>query len=39
MKILNDVFSVHLQNSNEIDYLEKYYKDLDDITKLISEED
>ena len=25
-KILNDVFSVHLQNSNEIDYLEKYYK-------------
>jgi len=25
-KILNDVFSVHLQNSNEIDYLEKYYR-------------
>ena len=25
-KILNDVFSVHLQNANEIDYLEKYYK-------------
>lgn len=25
-KILNDVFSLHLQNSNEIDYLEKYYK-------------
>lgn len=25
-KILNDVFSVHLQNSSEIDYLEKYYK-------------
>ena len=25
-KILNDVFSIHLQNSNEIDYLEKYYK-------------
>lgn len=25
-KILNDVFSVHLQNASEIDYLEKYYK-------------
>jgi len=25
-KILNDVFSVHLQNAYEIDYLEKYYK-------------
>ena len=25
-KILNDVFSVHLQNAGEIDYLEKYYK-------------
>ena len=25
-KILNDVFSVHLMNSSEIDYLEKYYK-------------
>ena len=25
-KILNDVFSVHLNNSLEIDYLEKYYK-------------
>lgn len=25
-KILNDVFSVHLSNSSEIDYLEKYYK-------------
>lgn len=25
-KILNDVFSVHLQNANEIDYLENYYK-------------
>ncbi len=25
-KILNDVFSVHLRNANEIDYLEKYYK-------------
>ena len=25
-KILNDVFSVHLENANEIDYLEKYYK-------------
>jgi len=24
--ILNDVFSVHLQNANEIDYLENYYK-------------
>ena len=24
-KILNDVFSVHLQNANEIDYLQKYY--------------
>ena len=24
--ILNDVFSVHLRNANEIDYLEKYYK-------------
>ena len=23
-QILNDVFSVHLQNANEIDYLEKY---------------
>lgn len=25
-KILNDVFSVHLQNASEIDYLEKYYQ-------------
>lgn len=25
-KILNDVFSVHIQNASEIDYLEKYYK-------------
>lgn len=25
-KIMNDVFSVHMQNANEIDYLEKYYK-------------
>ena len=25
-KILNDVFSVHMQNASEIDYLEKYYK-------------
>ena len=25
-KILNDVFSLHLQNAEEIDYLEKYYK-------------
>lgn len=25
-KILNDVFSVHMQNAGEIDYLEKYYK-------------
>lgn len=25
-KILNDVFSLHLQNAGEIDYLEKYYK-------------
>ncbi|MBQ7030823.1 MAG: phage portal protein [Bacilli bacterium] len=25
-KILNDVFYIHLHNSNEIDYLEKYYK-------------
>ena len=24
--ILNDVFSVHIQNASEIDYLEKYYK-------------
>ena len=25
-KIMNDVFSVHMQNASEIDYLEKYYK-------------
>ena len=25
-KILNDVFSIHVQNASEIDYLEKYYK-------------
>lgn len=25
-KILNDVFQLHLQNAEEIDYLEKYYK-------------
>ena len=25
-KILNDVFSVHLQNASEIDYLEQYYR-------------
>ena len=25
-KILDDVFSIHLQNASEIDYLEKYYK-------------
>lgn len=25
-KILTDVFSLHLQNADEIDYLEKYYK-------------
>jgi hypothetical protein len=25
-QILNDVFSVHLQNSREINYLENYYK-------------
>lgn len=25
-KIMNDVFSIHMQNANEIDYLEKYYK-------------
>ena len=24
-KILTDVFSVHLSNANQIDYLEKYY--------------
>lgn len=25
-KIMNDVFTVHMENANEIDYLEKYYK-------------
>lgn len=25
-KIMNDVFSVHMQNANEIDYLENFYK-------------
>ena len=36
-KILNDVFSVHLQNSNEIDYLEKYYKGYQPILNKIKE--
>ena len=25
-KILNDVFTIHIQNASEIDYLEKYYR-------------
>lgn len=36
-KILNDVFQVHLQNSNEIDYLEKYYKGYQPIIGKIKE--
>lgn len=36
-KILNDVFSIHLQNSREIDYLEKYYKGFQPILNKIKE--
>ena len=36
-KILTDVFSIHLQNSNEIDYLEKYYKGFQPILNKIKE--
>lgn len=36
-KILNDVFSIHLQNSREIDYLEKYYKGFQPILNKVKE--
>ena len=36
-QILNDVFSIHLQNSIEIDYLEKYYKGFQPILNKIKE--
>jgi SPP1 family phage portal protein len=36
-KILNEVFSVHLQNAEEIDYLEKYYKGYQPIIGKIKE--
>lgn len=36
-KILTDVFSIHLQNSREIDYLEKYYKGFQPILNKIKE--
>lgn len=36
-KILNDVFSVHMQNASEIDYLEKYYKGFQPILGKVKE--
>ena len=36
-KILNDVFSVHIQNASEIDYLENYYKGYQPIIGKIKE--
>ena len=36
-EILNDIFSIHLQNSREIDYLEKYYKGFQPILEKVKE--
>lgn len=36
-KILNDVFSIHIQNASEIDYLEKYYKGFQPIIGKVKE--
>lgn len=37
VEILNDIFSVHLQNSREIAYLEKYYKGFQPILEKVKE--